>query len=152
MNLSEEVTANRQIRLERRLPDYWRVTFDHPPLNIFGPAAIPQLDEIITAIECDEQLKSKVVAKEGAAHGVRSNVICPGFVRTPLVEKQIPEQAKALGITEQEVIKNVMLKETVDGQFTTVEDIAETALFFAAFPSNALTGQSLVVTHGWFME
>jgi 3-hydroxybutyrate dehydrogenase len=95
---------------------------------------------------------SKVVAKEGAAHGVRSNVICPGFVRTPLVEKQIPEQAKALGITEQEVIKNVMLKETVDGQFTTVEDIAETALFFAAFPSNALTGQSLVVTHGWFME
>jgi 3-hydroxybutyrate dehydrogenase len=45
-----------------------------------------------------------------------------------------------------------MLKETVDGQFTTVEDIAETALFFAAFPSNALTGQSLVVTHGWFME
>ncbi|MGO9846760.1 MAG: SDR family oxidoreductase, partial [Methylocella sp.] len=95
---------------------------------------------------------SKVVAKEGAAHGVRSNVICPGFVRTPLVEKQIPEQAKAFGITEQEVIKNVMLKETVDGQFTTVEDIAETALFFAAFPSNALTGQSLVVTHGWFME
>ena len=95
---------------------------------------------------------SRVVAKEGAAHGVRSNVICPGFVRTPLVEKQIPEQAKALGITEQEVIKNVMLKETVDGQFTTVEDIAETALFFAAFPSNALTGQSLVVTHGWFME
>ena len=95
---------------------------------------------------------SRVVEKEGAAHGVRSNVICPGFVRTPLVEKQIPEQAKALGITEQEVIKNVMLKETVDGQFTTVEDIAETALFFAAFPSNALTGQSLVVTHGWFME
>ncbi len=95
---------------------------------------------------------SKVVAKEWAAHGVRSNVICPGFVRTPLVEKQIPEQAKAFGITEQEVIKNVMLKETVDGQFTTVEDIAETALIFAAFPSNALTGQSLVVTHGWFME
>ena len=95
---------------------------------------------------------AKVVAKEGAAHGVRANVICPGFVRTPLVEKQIPEQAKTLGISEQDVIKNVMLKETVDGEFTTVDDVAETALFFAAFPSNALTGQSLVVSHGWFMQ
>ena len=95
---------------------------------------------------------AKVVAKEGAAHGVRVNVICPGFVRTPLVEKQIPEQAKELGITEQEVIKNVMLKETVDGEFTTVEDVAEAALFFAAFNSKALTGQSLIVSHGWFME
>jgi 3-hydroxybutyrate dehydrogenase len=95
---------------------------------------------------------AKVVAKEGAAHGVRANVICPGFVRTPLVEKQIPEQAKALGISEQEVIKNVMLKETVDGEFTTVDDVAEVALFFASFPTNALTGQSLVVSHGWFMQ
>jgi len=95
---------------------------------------------------------AKVVAKEGAAHGVRANVICPGFVRTPLVDKQIPEQAKEFGITEQEVIKNVMLKETVDGEFTTVEDVAEVALFFAAFKSNALTGQSLIVSHGWFME
>ncbi len=95
---------------------------------------------------------AKVVAKEGAKHGVRANVICPGFVRTPLVDKQIPEQAKTLGITEDQVIKNVMLKETVDGEFTTVQDVAETALFFAAFPSNALTGQSLVVSHGWFMQ
>jgi 3-hydroxybutyrate dehydrogenase len=95
---------------------------------------------------------AKVVAKEGAAHGVRANVICPGFVRTPLVEKQIPEQAKALGISEQEVIKNVMLKETVDGEFTTIEDVAQTALFLAGFGSNALTGQSLVVSHGWFMQ
>ncbi len=95
---------------------------------------------------------AKVVAKEGAKHGVRANVICPGFVRTPLVEKQIPEQAKELGISEAEVVKNVMLKETVDGEFTTVEDVAETALFFASFGSNALTGQSLVVSHGWFMQ
>jgi 3-hydroxybutyrate dehydrogenase len=95
---------------------------------------------------------SKVVAKEGAKHGVRSNVICPGFVRTPLVEKQIPEQAKTLGITEAEVIKNVMLKETVDGEFTTVQDVAEVALLFASFPSNALTGQSLIVSHGWCMQ
>jgi 3-hydroxybutyrate dehydrogenase len=95
---------------------------------------------------------AKTVAKEGAQHGVRANVICPGFVRTPLVDKQIPEQAKELHISEAEVIKNVMLKDTVDGEFTTVEDVAEAALFFAAFPSNALTGQSLVVSHGWFMQ
>jgi len=95
---------------------------------------------------------AKTIAKEGAAHGVRANVICPGFVRTPLVEKQIPEQAATLGISEADVVKNVMLKNTVDGEFTTLEDVAETALFFASFPSNALTGQSLVVSHGWFME
>ena len=95
---------------------------------------------------------AKVVAKEGAAHGVRANVICPGFVRTPLVEKQIPEQAKALGMSEQDIIKKVMLKETVDGEFTTVDDVAQTALFLAAFNSNALTGQSIVVSHGWYMN
>jgi 3-hydroxybutyrate dehydrogenase len=95
---------------------------------------------------------AKVVAKEGAEHGVRANVICPGFVRTPLVEKQIPEQAKELGISEAEVIKKIMLKETVDGEFTTVADVAAVALFFAGFESNALTGQSMVVSHGWFMQ
>jgi 3-hydroxybutyrate dehydrogenase len=95
---------------------------------------------------------AKVVAKEGAKHGVRANVICPGFVRTPLVDKQIPEQARELGISEADVIKKVMLKDTVDGEFTTVADVAETALFFASFESNALTGQSLVVSHGWFMQ
>lgn len=95
---------------------------------------------------------AKVVAKEGAKHKVRANVICPGFVRTPLVDKQIPEQAKELGISEEDVIKKVMLKDTVDGEFTTVQDVAETALFFASFESNALTGQSLVVSHGWFMQ
>lgn len=94
----------------------------------------------------------KVVAKEGANHGVRANVICPGFVRTPLVEKQIPEQARDLGLTEEEVVKNVMLKETVDGEFTTVADVAEIAVTLAAFRSNALTGQSIVVSHGWFMQ
>jgi 3-hydroxybutyrate dehydrogenase len=94
----------------------------------------------------------KTVSKEGGKHGIRANVICPGFVRTPLVEKQIPEQAKALGISEDDVIKKVMLKETVDGEFTTVQDVAEVALLFASFGSNALTGQSLVVSHGWFMQ
>ncbi len=95
---------------------------------------------------------ARTLAKEGAPHNVRSHVICPGFVRTPLVEKQIPEQAKELGISEDEVIRNVMLKDTVDGVFTTVEDIAQTALYLATFPSAALTGQSIVVSHGWFMQ
>jgi 3-hydroxybutyrate dehydrogenase len=95
---------------------------------------------------------AKAVSKEGAEHGVRANVICPGFVRTPLVDKQIPEQAKTLGISEDDVIKKVMLVDTVDGKFTTVEDVAAVALLFASFPSNALTGQSLVVSHGWFMQ
>src|SRR5215218_6681183 len=94
----------------------------------------------------------RAVAKEGAKHGVRANVICPGFVRTPLVDKQIPEQAKELGISEAEVIKNVMLKNTVDGEFTTMADVAEAAVFFASFASNALTGQSLIISHGWHME
>jgi 3-hydroxybutyrate dehydrogenase len=94
---------------------------------------------------------SRVLAKEGAAHNVRSHVVCPGFVRTPLVDKQIPEQAKELGITEQEVIKRVMLGQTVDGIFTTVEDVAQTVLFLSTFPSAALTGQSFIVSHGWCM-
>ncbi len=95
---------------------------------------------------------AKVLAKEGAEYNVRANVVCPGFVRTPLVDKQIPEQAKELGISEAEVIKNVMLKDTVDGEFTTVDDVADAVLFFAGAKTNALTGQSMVVSHGWFMQ
>ncbi|ANG64593.1 3-hydroxybutyrate dehydrogenase [Marinobacterium aestuarii] len=94
----------------------------------------------------------RTVAKEGAEHGVRSNIICPGFVRTPLVDKQIPEQARELGISEQEVIRNVMLKETLDGEFTSLDDVSELAVHLAAFPSAALSGQSLVVSHGWHMQ
>jgi 3-hydroxybutyrate dehydrogenase len=95
---------------------------------------------------------ARVIAKESGPHGIRANVICPGFVKTPLVEKQIPEQAKTLGISEEDVVKKVMLGATVDGEFTTLEDVAEVALIFASFPTNALTGQSLVVSHGWHME
>ncbi|UOO88487.1 3-hydroxybutyrate dehydrogenase [Vitreoscilla massiliensis] len=95
---------------------------------------------------------ARTLAKEGAAHGVRSYVICPGFVKTPLVEKQIPEQAREKGITEEEVVKNVMLGNTVDGEFTTTDDIAQLALFLAAFPTAALTGQSFIASHGWEMK
>jgi len=95
---------------------------------------------------------AKVVAKEGARHGVRTHVICPGFVRTPLVEQQIPLQATALGLSEEAVVREIMLKETIDGEFTTIEEVARAALFFAAFGSNALSGQSLMVSHGWCMQ
>ena len=95
---------------------------------------------------------ARVISKEGGKKGVRANVICPGFVKTPLVEKQIPEQAKDLGISEEEVVNEVMLGGTVDKEFTTVEDVAEVAWIFAAFPTNALTGQSLTVSHGWNMS
>ena len=94
----------------------------------------------------------RVLAKEGAAHNVRSHVICPGFVKTPLVEKQIPEQAKEKGISEEQVVSDIMLVNTVDKEFTTVDDIAQLALFLAAFPTNVFTGQSIVASHGWFMN
>jgi 3-hydroxybutyrate dehydrogenase len=93
----------------------------------------------------------RVVAKEGAPHGIRSNLICPGFVRTPLVERQIPQLSQELKISEEVVVKDVMLKNTVDGEFTTVNDVAQVALFLAAFPTSALTGQSITVSHGWHM-
>lgn len=95
---------------------------------------------------------ARTLAKEGAPHNVRSYVICPGFVKTPLVEKQIPEQARERGISEEEVIKHVMLGQTVDGEFTTSDDIAQVALFLAAFPSAAMTGQSFIASHGWHMN
>jgi 3-hydroxybutyrate dehydrogenase len=95
---------------------------------------------------------ARTLAKEGGPYNVRSNVICPGFVRTPLVEKQIPEQARDLKISEEEVVKRVMLGNTVDQLFTTVEDVAEVALMLASFDTAALTGQSIVVSHGWNMN
>jgi 3-hydroxybutyrate dehydrogenase len=93
----------------------------------------------------------RVVAKEGAPHGIRSNLICPGYVRTLLVERQIPQLAKEMGISEEAVVRDVLLRATVDGEFTSAGDVAQVALFLAAFPSNALTGQSITVSHGWHM-
>ena len=93
---------------------------------------------------------AKAIAREGAEYGIYTYTICPSFIKTPLVEKQIPEQARDLGITEEEVVKNIMLRDTVDGVFTTVEDVANT-LFFLSNDQGALTGQSLRLTHGWAM-
>ena len=68
------------------------------------------------------------------------------------IDTYVEKIIKDLGISEDEVVNNIMLGDTVDQEFTTVDDVAETALFFAAFPSNALTGQSIIVSHGWHME
>ncbi len=95
---------------------------------------------------------SRTLAKEGGKKNVRSYVVCPGFVKTPLVEKQIPEQAKELGISEEEVVSRVMLGNTVDGIFTTVDDVARMCTYLAAFPTAALTGQSFLLSHGWSMK
>ena len=78
--------------------------------------------------------RAQPIAKEGGKRGVRANVICPGFVRTPLVEKQIPEQAEAFGISEQDVIQKIMLKDTVDGEFTSLDDVAEVAAALRRVP------------------
>jgi len=119
--------------------------------SVHSKEASPLKSAYVTAKHGLEGL-ARVIAKEGGRKGVRTNVICPGFVKTPLVEKQIPEQAKELGISEDEVVSRVMLGNTVDTEFTTVDDIADVALFFAAFETNALTGQSLVASHGWYMN
>ncbi len=95
---------------------------------------------------------AQTLAEEGAQHDIRANVICPSYVKTPLVEKQIPQQAKELHMSEEDVVKKVMLQHTVDQEFTSVEDIAELAVFLATFPSKALTGQSVNISHGWRMD
>lgn len=94
---------------------------------------------------------ARVLAKEGGEFNIHTYVVCPGFVRTPLVEKQIPEQAKIKGITEEEVISTIMLKDTVDKKFTTLEEVANLVSFFAHDEAGVMTGQSLLVSHGWGM-
>lgn len=93
---------------------------------------------------------AKSLAREGAEYGIYAYTICPSFIKTPLVERQIPEQARDLGISEEAVVRDIMLRDTVDGAFTTVEDVAN-ALVFLANDQGALNGQSLRLTHGWAM-
>lgn len=94
----------------------------------------------------------RTVAKEGAPYNVSANVICPGYVLTPLVEKQIPEQAVILNMDARDVVEKIMLGDTLDKQFTTTGEIADTAVFLAEQKTLVLTGQSIIVGHGSFME
>lgn len=93
----------------------------------------------------------RTIAKEGAPHGVRANAICPGVVRTPLIERQLPVLAREAGVSEEQIVHDLFLRLTVDGEYTTEADLAEVAVFLAAFPTNALTGQSISVSHGMHM-
>lgn len=93
----------------------------------------------------------KAVAKEGAAWGIRANAVCPGLVMTPLVDRQLPAMAAALGMSEEAVLVR-LLSDTADGQPTTLDEVAEATVMFASFEGNALTGQSLVVSHGRAMQ
>lgn len=93
----------------------------------------------------------KAVAKEGAAWGIRANAVCPGLVMTPLVARQLPAMAAAIGISEEAVVAR-LLSDTADGQPTTLDEVAGATVMFASFEGNALTGQSLVVSHGRAMQ
>ncbi len=92
---------------------------------------------------------TKVLALEGAEAGITANAICPGYVWTPLVEKQIQDQAEAHGISEDEVISSVLLKNTPTKKFAQPEEIAELCLFLCGAGGNSITGQALPVDGGW---
>ncbi|PKO71341.1 MAG: 3-hydroxybutyrate dehydrogenase [Betaproteobacteria bacterium HGW-Betaproteobacteria-14] len=92
----------------------------------------------------------RAIAKENGRHGIRANTICPGFVRTPLIEFQLPLLAKERGVSEEEVVQG-FLRYTVDGEYTTMAELAELAVFLAAFPTNLFNGQSIGASHGIHM-
>ncbi len=92
---------------------------------------------------------TKSIALEGAEHGVTCNAICPGYVKTPLVEGQIADTAKARGITEEEVVKKVMLGEQPTKKFVGIDEIASLAVFLCAEKSGSITGAALQIDGGW---
>jgi len=92
---------------------------------------------------------TKVVALEGAEFGVTCNAICPGYVWTPLVEKQIEDQAKAHGISREEVVRDVLLAQQPNKSFATVDEIGALALFLCTGAAASITGTALPVDGGW---
>jgi 3-hydroxybutyrate dehydrogenase len=92
---------------------------------------------------------AKTIALEGAEFGITCNAICPGYVLTPLVEKQIPETAKARGITEEEVVRDVLLAAQPTRQFVTVEQVGALANFLASDMAAQITGAALPIDGGW---
>ncbi|WP_425985092.1 3-hydroxybutyrate dehydrogenase [Ensifer sp. R-19] len=92
---------------------------------------------------------TKTVALEVAENGITANSICPGYVLTPLVEKQIPDQARTRGITEQQVINDVMLKGQPTKKFITVEQVAALAVYLAGEDAAQITGTHVSMDGGW---
>ena len=92
---------------------------------------------------------TKTIALEGAPFGITANAICPGYVHTPIIDKQIPDQMKAHGMTADEVIQKVLLEKQAIKSFIAIETIAQTALFLASDAAETLTGVALPVDGGW---
>lgn len=92
---------------------------------------------------------TKVLALEGAGHNITCNAICPGYVKTPLVEGQIKDQAKAHNLSESEVVQKIMLKKQAVKEFISVDKIAELALFLANENASAITGSSFTLDGAW---
>ena len=92
---------------------------------------------------------TKVLGLEGATCGITVNAICPGYVKTPLVEKQIAEQAKAHGISEDEVVSKIMLQKHAIKEFVTTESLGKLAVFLASDAASLMTGIALPVDGGW---
>lgn len=92
---------------------------------------------------------TKSVALEAAEHGVTCNAICPGYVLTPLVEKQIPETAKARGLTEEEVVKDVLLHAQPTREFVTTEQLGALSVFLCSSAAASITGAALPMEGGW---
>jgi 3-hydroxybutyrate dehydrogenase len=113
-----------------------------------GLRASPYKSAYVTAKHGLEGL-SKVVALEGAAHGVTSNCINPAYVRTPLVEKQITDQARAHGIPESEVMETIMLGVVAVKRLIEPEEVADLAAFLCGPSSASITGASMAMDGGW---
>jgi len=92
---------------------------------------------------------TKTVALETAQHGITVNAICPGYVWTPLVEKQVPDTAKARGITEEEVKRDVMLSAQPTKEFVTIDEVAGLAVFLTTDVARNITGAMLPMDGGW---
>ena len=92
---------------------------------------------------------TKVVALETAEHGITCNAICPGYVLTPLVEKQIPDQMKTHNMSEEDVIRNVLLEKQATKEFVTIDEVAETAVFLCGPATKQMTGTTLSIDGGW---
>ncbi len=92
---------------------------------------------------------TKVIALEAAGRGITANALCPGYVLTPIVEQQIPDQMKAHNMDRERVIREVMLARQPSGAFVTVEQIGETAVFLCSKAADQITGTTMSIDGGW---